>query len=311
MDVISGCYKRPVSISVSVVWIFLLTGCGWMKDYRDEPELESLKEGLKTSVAISYCASVATAVLTGEDLPDNVSVDKHTGLIYIKIDESHPLPFNDNTGDIVLACIWNGNGGVMSVLFGDFALLDGNIKLYGLYTVPIIKDEVSGKITTVFATEDIIIGTGSDTILDLSNVTLPVFNAELTRLDATRPSDIYAAIKQNVWFVDTDMNNTPDDVYDDYISVTGGGQIAEAKGSSGGVIYHALIDAVVNYSICNMNPLSGNALTQNFKVGGVPYIDLGNAYLSFHNSCDGKAHVELSTGKYLWYTNKDIDLDIW
>ena len=71
-----------------------------------------------------------------------------------------------------------------------------------------------------------------------------------------------------------------------------------------------IINTKVNYSVCTRNPISGNSLSQNFKAGGEPYIDLGGSFLSFHNSCDGKAHVDISTGKYISYNNKYITLNI-
>ncbi|HPT10984.1 MAG TPA: hypothetical protein PLP69_00040 [Bacteroidales bacterium] len=288
----------------------LLLSCGKLADYRQAPELESLQQGIRTSAAIGYCASIVTSAFKGEALPDNVSFNKSSGLIHITIDEAHPLPFNTNDGEIVIACLWSGDGGVMSILLGNLDLPGGKAKLTGFYTVPIISAD-DKKIQTLFAREDIIIGSGADTLLNLSTVTLPVFNAELNRLNTTMPSDVFVAVKQNVWFINVDRNNTVSDPYDDYVTVTGGGQIAEAQGASGGVIYHALIDAKLNYSICDKNPVNGHALTQNFKAGGEPYIDLGNSYLSFHQNCDGKAHIELSTGKYIWYNNTDIDLNIW
>ncbi|MFZ4399449.1 MAG: hypothetical protein ACOYO1_05395 [Bacteroidales bacterium] len=72
-----------------------------------------------------------------------------------------------------------------------------------------------------------------------------------------------------------------------------------------------MIDTKVNYSECNLNPISGNGLTQNFKTGGIPFIDLGNSLLSFHSNCDGKVHIELCTGKYIGYNGKDIFLNIY
>jgi hypothetical protein len=296
--------------AVLLACTMFLTSCGRYMDYKQEPEIGSLQQGLKVSAAMGYCASIATSVFRDEPLPDNVTFNKSSGLIHITIDKTHPLPFNNDAGDIVIACLWNGNGGVMSVLFGSLDLPGGKIKLTGLYTVPLIESNDENNIQTLFATQDIVLGNGEDTLLDLSNVTLPVFSSEMTRLNNAEPSDVFVAVKQNVWFVNINRNSTPSDMYDDYITVTGGGQIAEARGSSGGIIYHALIDAKLNYSICDRNPISGDGLTQNFKAGGTPYIDLGNSLLSFHNNCDGMAHVELSTGKYLWYNGKDIDLDI-
>jgi hypothetical protein len=292
------------------ITIISLLSCQKFKEYNQKPELESLRQGLRASAAIGYCVSIATAAYKGQMLPDNVTIDESTGLIHIKIDQNHPLPYCNKFGDIILACLWNTNGGIMSILFGDFDILGGDIKLYGLYTIPFIERTEQDGILAIFAKQDIILGYGSDTILELGNITDPMFRFEMDRLDADEPSDAFVAVTQNVWFIHVDQNLTSSDVYDDLIRVTGGGQIAEVIAASGGIEYHALINAKMNYSTCSKNPISGNGLTQNVKAGGQPNIDLGNSYFSFHANCDGMVHVELSTGKYLQYTNKDIPLEI-
>ena len=298
-------YKLPF-----ILIILQFCSCNKFKEYNQRPELESLQQGLKTSVAIGYCASVVIAAVEGQELPGNVVYDKNAGLIYIKIDNSHPLPFNKNIGDIVIAFTWSGRAGLMSVLFANIDLLGGNIKLYGLHLVPIMKQNDEGEVCAVFTKQDIIIGNGSDTLLDMSNITDIVFNTKINQLNSEKPDDAFVAVKQNVWFINIDQNQTYSNVYDDNITISGGGQIAEVKGTSGGVIYHAMIEAKINYSICNMNPVDGLAFSQNFEIGGEPEIDLGNSLLSFHSTCDGKAHVVLSTGKYMTYNNKDISLDL-
>lgn len=301
---------KLIRYTLGVVFlIVLLYSCKESDKYNQKPELESLRQGLKTSVAIGYCASIVHAAINGDPLPGNVLYTPGTGLIYIHISNDYPLPFNSNIGDIAVAFLWNDNAGVMTILFADINIIGGEIKLYGLHTIPIIKKD--GDLLAIFAKQDIIVGYGSDTILDLSNITSIVFNTEIDRLNAQKPSDTFVAAKQNVWFINIDQNNTNSYMYDDNITITGGGQIAEVKGATGGIIYHAMIDAKVNYSTCTLNPISGYALSQNFKAGGEPYIDLGSTLLSFHNNCDGKAHIDLCTGKYLNYNGKDISLDLY
>jgi hypothetical protein len=290
--------------------ILQMCSCKKLEEYNQKPELESLQQGLKTSAALGYCASVVMSVIEGDELPDNVIYKRNTGLIYVSIDKNHPLPFNKNIGDIVIAFKWSGNAGLMSVLFAKIDLLGGKTRLYGLYLMPFMKRSEEEGIYTMFEKQDIIIGNGSDTLLDMSNITDIVFNTKVTQLNSEKPDDVFAAVKQNVWFLNIDQNKTYSNVYDDNITVTGGGQIVEAKGASGGIIYHAMIRTLINYSICNMNPISGFAFSQNFKFGDEPYIDLGNSLLSFHNTCDGKAHVDVSTGKYLSYNNKYITLNL-
>ncbi len=286
-----------------------ITSCKKIDQYNQKPELESLQQGLRTSTAIGYCVSIANAAYCGNPLPENVLFDKNTGLIYVKIDEDHPLPFNKNVGDIIIAGLWDNHGGIISILLGNIDIIGGDIKLYGLHTIPVIKRSDEEDIMAVFADQDIIVGNGSDTILDLSNITNIIFNKELDRLNKEKQTDPFVVVKQNVWFINVDQRGTTANVMDDKITINGGGQIVEARSESGGIIYHALIDTKVDFSSCTLNPVSGNALSQNFKAGA-SFIDLGNSLLSFHGSCDGKAHVDLSTGKYLGYNGKQISLNL-
>jgi hypothetical protein len=282
--------------------------CGKFNDINQKPELESLQYGLKTSAAIGYCASAVMAEVDGQVLPGNVTHDNATGLIHIKIDKNHPLPFNTSTGDIIIAYTWSGQAGLMTILFGNIDILGGNSKLYGLHLVPFTKQTNGTGLLAILVKQNIIIGNGSDTLLDMSHII--DFNTRIGQLNSDKPGDVFVAAKQNVWFINIDQNTTVSDIYDDNITINGGGQIAEVKGSSGGVIYHGMIGTIINYSICKSNPVAGFALTQNFKFGGEPYVDLGNSLLSFRNICDGKAHVEISTGKYLTWFDKDIQLNL-
>lgn len=304
--------KTLVGNILIILFLFIgVTGiisCKKINQYNQKPELESLQQGLKTCTAIGYCVSIANAAYSGDPLPENVLFDKHTGLIYVKIDAPHPLPFNKNIGDIIIAGLWDNHGGIISILLGNINIIGGDVKLYGLHTIPVIKRE-GEDIMAVFADQDIIVGNGSNTILDLSNITNIVFNKELDRLNKDKPTDPFAVVKQNIWFINIDQRGTTANIMDDKITINGGGQIVEARSESGGIIYHALIDTKVDFSSCRLNPVSGNALSQNFKAGK-SFIDLGNSLLSFHGSCNGKAHVEFSTGKYLGYNGKEISLNL-
>ncbi len=301
--------RSAVSLAIVATIVMLSLSCNKYKEYSQKPELEPLQQGLKTSMAVGYCASVAASAFEGKPLPGNVTFNKNLGLIYISFDQTHPLPFNQNIGDIIIAGVWQQNSGVISILFANFDLLNYKTKIYGINTVPVIDDPIKG-ITTILAKQDVIISTGADTILDLSNMTNLLFNNEIDRLNTTEPNDLNIAVKQNVWFVNIDRAGTYDNVLDDNFTITGGGQIVELEGNTGGILYHAIINAKVNYSVCSNNPISGTAFTQNIKAGGEPSIDLGNSLLSFHNTCDGMAHVDFSCGKYITYNNKNIALNL-
>jgi hypothetical protein len=280
----------------------------------DDPDIEPLKYGFKTAAAIGYCVSLATTVLNGDAVPDNVlleSSNSNSGLIYVTIDENNPLPFNNHIGDIVIAYIWEKDptgsrrNGVISIVFANMDIIGNLFKFYGIHTVPVIQDIETGKIMTVFAKQDIVFGEGSDTLLNLS-MSDPQFSSELLRLDEEPPIDPFVAVSQNVWFISIDQKNTSN-LYDDSIVISGGGQIAEATSLSGGIQYHAMIETEFIYDHCTLNPIRGNAFIQNLKAGAST-IDLGNIYLSFHDRCDGKAFVNFAAGEYSNYIGRNVNL---
>lgn len=291
--------------------LFISISCSKADRFAERPELASFHQGIKTSAALAYCASATIAAHEGRQLPDNVTAGNNPGLLHITIDAGHPLPFSDGTGDILIASQWDETGGIMSVLFSGIDVLEGRIKLFGFWAVPLMEDPEDNNIRAFYADQDIILGNGSDTILDLSSITRAFFNSRLGLLETENPDDAFVAIKQNFWITEINYKGTSSNLYDDVIIINGGGQIAEVEGSSGGVLYHAMIGARLSYSVCRQSPIDGFALVQNFKAGEAPLIDFAGAYLSFHSRCDGKAHVEFSSGKYVWYAGRDIGLELY
>jgi len=292
--------------------VMSLTSCKKWDEVNYNPEIEPLIHGIKTSAAVGYCASVATAYFTDGIVPGNaiVSAGKksspaETMIMILTIDDSWPLPFNSYRGQITMAGIWNGNGGIITALFTDMDLLGTLMLFRGIHTIPLM-DMGDGKIMTLFAEQDVIMGEGSDTLLHL-NMEIAWMNVELERLDAGVPSDAFVAAKQNVWFISVNRNNTVSELYDDDYTINGGGQMARVTSSSGGVLYHALINAKFQHTLCEKNPVSGIGFIQNMEVGSD--IDLGHIMLGFHDLCDGKADVDLATGKYFSSNFKTVNLN--
>ncbi len=308
--------KIAFVMGVLTLMVAEMSSCGKLHGLIQPPELGPLDHGFKASAAIGYCASLATTAFTGGALPANVSFNpssingySSSGVLHVMVSQSYPLPFNSSIGDIYIAGLWDGtNGGVMSIVFGDFDVVHAQFKFYGIYTVPISKDINTGTITTIFAEQDIIIGQGSDTLLHLS-LSKPEFNTELLRLNENSSADVFTAVKQNVWFISIDQKTTPSNIYDDAFTLNGGGQIAEVSSNSGGVLYHALIETKFSYSTCALNPVSGTGFIQNVKASGSS-VDLGNITLDFHGACDGRASVKFATGKYIGSNGKDVSLGL-
>lgn len=301
--------------ALSLIGLLTFGACSKVDELRQDPELTPLQQGFKASAAIGYCASLAAMAFEGHSLPDNVVFEpgsggeySSSGLIYVTVDGSYPLPFNNKTGQILIGGIWDNTdgGGVISILFGNLDLLSAEFKLYGIHTVPVIRKKDTNQLMAVFAEQDIVIGEGSDTIVHVG-LSRIAFDTELQRLETDQPSDVFAAVKQNVWFVNINQQDTYPDIYDDDYIINGGGQILEANSTSGGILYHAMIETAFSYATCNENPLSGTAFIQNIKAGST--IDLGNILLDFHSTCDGQADVQFSTGKYLSSNGQHVNLN--
>jgi hypothetical protein len=293
-----------------------LSSCGKFNEFNQSPELAPLEHGFRTSATIGYCASLVQSAFNGDVLPANVEFDPQTksgftgaGILHVTVDQANPLPFNSHTGKVHIASLWNGHSGVISILFADFDVIESNIKFYGLYTAPIFRDILTGDLKVIFVEQDVLVGEGQDTLINLS-LSKPKFDAILADPvyeDNPLLHDPFVAVKQNVWHITVKQNGTPSDFYDDLFRVTGGGQIVEAASLSGGLLYHAMIEVDFSFSNCNLNPTSGIAFIQNLKAGSSS-IDLGNITLDFHSECDGQAKVVVATGKYLTSNGKEVTL---
>lgn len=309
-------YAAKISTPLLLLFGLLsFDACRKIEELKKDPEMVPLQQGFKVSAAIGYCASLAAMAFNDQPLPDNVIFDKggnsqysSSGLILVNVDKNNPLPFNDHVGQIIIGGLWDNTdgGGVISIIFSDLDILSAEFKFYGIHTVPVMKKQNSEDLLTVFAEQDIVIGEGSDTIINLG-LSRIAFDTELDRLDSQQPNDAFAAIKQNVWFVNIDQQSTFPDIYDDYYLINGGGQILETSGTSGGIVYHALIETGYSYSSCNINPLNGVGFIQNIKAG--TGVDLGNIILDFHSECDGQAKVRFASGEYLTSNGKDVNLN--
>lgn len=301
-----------VRILFFLLIIIMLSKCNKIDDFNDFPELTPLEDGFKASTAIAYSVSIAERAFTGQSLPSNVVFTgsnkpgyTSSGIIHISADDQHPIPFNSKIGDITIVGLWNGDqGGVVSIIFSDFDLASSDFKFYGIHTIPVTVNP-NGDLISIFAKQDIIIGEGSDTLLNLS-LSNPKFNLELERLNDQQPSDVFTAVQQNIWHISINQSSS-NDALKDAITINGGGQIAEARSNSGGLLYHAMINTVFSHNNCADNPTHGTAFVQNLKAGTI--LDFGTVLLDFHSACDGKAEVNLATGKYAAFNNRNVLLE--
>jgi hypothetical protein len=304
--------KARIYISLLLILVFLCS-CKKVKEYFHDPETEPVRQALKTSAAIGYSVSVAMSVMSGEKPPFVISTGDCsnfpcTFLIYININRDNPLMFSEeNTGEIIVAGLRpDEDVAIMTIVCTDINISTQSFTLLSVHTIPVIKDE--DRIIAVFSEMDINIGTDNDALLNL-DLSQQEIDSEVSRLDRQRPEDLYVAVEQNAWFIDIDQKNTPAYFHDDSYSITGGGQIVEVTGASGGIIQQAMLQVEIEPD-CLRNPVYGYALIKNTSVEDRKIPELGTAIFGFHNMCDGRADVTLATGVYLRSNGKSIPLGL-
>ena len=226
--------KIKIYVSLILISLFICS-CRKVKEYFHDPETEPIRQAIKTSAAIGYAASVAMSVMSGENpqyvlATGDCSELPCTFLIYVDINQDNPLMFSDgNVGQIIIAGLMaDEDAAILTIVLSDIHITTQEFTLLSVHTIPVIREE--DKIIAVFSEMDINIGSDSDTLLDM-NFSQKEIDAEVSRLDRERPSDLYVAVDQNVWFIDIDQNNTSGYFNDDVYSITGGGQIVEVTGN--------------------------------------------------------------------------------
>lgn len=298
-----------------LLYVIVLLSCGKIRDINQEPEMVSIQQGLKTSAVVGYCASLAINAFQSFQMPDNVVLSLNNAEGYfnswtmiVRINTDFPLQFCSETGYFFVSGAGDHNGGIISILFSDVDILEGEVQLGGIKTIPVMLQN-DGSILTLFAAEDIIIGPAGDTILNLPTG-LSVFKNEIRRLESAVPENILTAVNRNVWYISIDQSGTSINIYDDEFTINGGGQVAEVKSITGGNIGHAMINTRFGYELCPSNPYSGKALSQNMASGDIIVFDVRYIVGGSHDHCYGKMVIENASGKYLSYSGKEIILGL-
>lgn len=293
----------PVLLSVS--------SCKKVKEYFHDPETEPVAHAVKTSAAIAYSASVAVSVMSGEQLPFVITTGDCsnypcTSLSLVTVNSSNQVLFSGGSiGEITIAALWpDEDVGIMTIIFTDIDISAQSFTLLSIHTVPVIKEE--DRIIVVFSENDINIGSDPDQLLEM-DLSQGEIDIELARLEYDTPENLYVAVEQNAWIIAIDHKGTLENFRDDSYLITGGGQIIEVIGASGGIIQQAMLSVELN-PYCQSNPVSGFALIKNTKAEEKKIPELGTAVFEFHNHCDGKADVVVATGVYIRSNGKSLPL---
>jgi hypothetical protein len=300
-------------------WFLILTflyagySCEKAKNYFRDLDTEVVRETLQTNLLTGYAASKAMAVIEGHTFP-NVTVFRSnqgfpctTTMIMDMTQDPNLMVASEKASTITIAGLWpDTNTAILTLLFTDFQSGTNIIELIGMETIPVIRYE--GSIRVALANMDISLNPDQESILSLNLTTLEI-ESELLRLEMPRPADVYAAIKQDAYFIDVDYRGTLESAEDDQYTITGGGQLVEVNGNSAEIVQMAMVGVSMSPD-CLINPLSGMALMKVTGVESERFPELGTVLLQFNPSCDGKASVFVATGMYIGANGKHLSFHL-
>ncbi len=288
-----------------------------INDWFQDPPVNPVTETIKTVIPVGYAASIAVMHMKGYSIPNLKSEkQKSTNLLYIDTNsEDYPYKFKgDNYGQMVVAYVQTDeNTALVSVFFTEMDVVSGSFELQNVIAFPVIYDELNDKITAIYASIDINIGSNSDIGLDLTTTEM---EESLGKLDNERTEITEVAIEQNAWIIDVYHQGTFDNFYDDKFKIFGGQQAAAVEDyeveSSAGVLQMAMINVEFS-SDCVKNPTSGFVFMQDIEVASSTNsseIVFGHVFYEFHPSCDGEILVDFATGNFIFAIGKELDLGL-
>ncbi len=307
-------HHHIIAIAVMFSLFLILNSCKKLDEYFREPDTESVKDVIKTSVFIGYTAELAMSAVSGH-APSNVSTFRSgssfpcVAVVFIYPDGRFPVPFAKNANsEISVFGFWpDENTALITILVSELNIRTSTFTLHDVHSVPVIKSDSS--ISVVYAAIDINFGQNDRDELMKFDYSTGELNVELGRFNIIPSDDLNVLVEENAWFVNINQNNTEGYPSDDSYSITGGGQLVEASESTAGAFQQALLGVRINYD-CLRNPLEGFSLIQKVAVEGEKFPETGTAILSFHDACNGKAYVELATGMYITSIGRHVSFEM-
>ncbi|MCX6256936.1 MAG: hypothetical protein NTW49_03415 [Bacteroidia bacterium] len=311
-------WRKPL-IYLAMAVLLLFSSCiDKLNNFFKKPPVTPVSQTIKTSVALGFAASVAWSYFKGYNLPyTNISVNNSTTAIYLDASQCYPFRYSsDHFGEmVILAVKISDDIAIMSVLFTRTDIYAGKFVLRDVITFPVINRD--NQITVVYTEEDINIGGGPDTTMEI-NLSQDQINIELLKLSTPKPTDENIAIKQDAWIIDVNTNGTPDDFSDDIYTINGGAQkmavnINETATSTS--VYQLAMIQTIFSDQCLSNPSAGYALLQlvDLSQGGNGTLNslvMGTTLFTFHDNCDGNAEITVATGNYITSTGDNIFLGL-
>jgi hypothetical protein len=287
-----------------------------INDWFQDPPVSPITQIIKTVVPVGYAASLVIMDMKGYKAPIvKTENQKDAKILYVDTSTDYPYKFKDDTyGQMIIAYVQTDeNTALVSVFFTDMDIVTGSFELQNVIAFPVILDDINNKITAVYASMDINLGSNSDVGLDLTSTEI---EENLLKLENERTEINEVAIAQNAWIIDIYHQGTYDDLYDDKFNIYGGQQAVAVENydteSSAGVLQMAMIDVDFS-SECTKNPTNGYVFMQDVEVATSTNdndIVFGHVFYEFHPNCDGEVLVTIATGNFIFAIGKELDLGL-
>ncbi len=251
---------------------------------------------IKSSVPLAHIVTAATAEMFGEDIDfasANVTCTVFPCAVVADVTlapDSIVRPYTSATSAHVAALWPSQTQGVMVVLLYGGTAGSPNYQVQSVHSFPVSRRGSDLLIT--FADIDIDVSGEAD---DPASLTANEIARELERLDTPIPTDYEVALGMEGWVVEVFTQGSSNDLNDDRIFISGGGQYVAVDGTAVDVYQLGLVGVEMDAS-CTQNPLDGLAIIQ--AVDTREFI-FGQAVLEFERVCDGRARVFVANGNYI------------
>lgn len=289
-----------------------------LDDWFQDPPVSPVTQTIKTVVPVGYAASLVAMHIKGYAIP-NAKSQKTKSSTILTVDTSVDYPYKfkgDTYGEMIIAYVQTDlNTALVSVFFTDMDILAGTFELQNVIAFPVVIDDINNKITAVYASMDINLGSN---LFDI--VLTPEEESEsldkLSNQAINDKSEVNIGITQDAWIIEIYHNNTFDNLLDDNFKISGGQQAIAVENyeteSSAGVLQMAMVGVDFSYD-CLENPTSGYVFMQDIEVESSTNdadIVFGHVFYEFTPSCDGQILVDIATGNFIFAIGDRLDLDL-
>lgn len=298
---------------VVLSFLALLSACGESTEealhvverFNVPPNTEPLVAVIKSAVPLAYVVTAATAVMFGEDIEfaeANITCTEFPCAVMAEVILSDDSLIRSYTSvnSAHVAALWQGQTqGVMVVLLSDGTFGSPHYQVQSLHSFPVSRE--GSNLLIGFADIDIdVLGEADDPAALAANE----IARELDRLDTPTPTDYEVALGMDAWIVEVLTQGSSNDLSDDRILISGGGQYVAVDATAVNLYQLGLVGVEMD-ATCTQNPLRGLAVIQ--AVDSREHV-FGQAVLEFDQVCNGRARVVVANGNYIGTIGDYIDL---